>query len=42
MNGSGFYEYEWRNPVSNQSEPKVSYVKKVDDTWWMGAGIYEI
>lgn len=41
MNGSGFYEYRWRNPISNQSEPKVSYVSKVDDTWWLGAGIYE-
>ncbi len=41
LNGSGFYEYRWRNPISNQSEPKVSYVSKVDDTWWLGAGIYE-
>lgn len=41
MNGSGFYEYRWRNPISNQSVPKVSYVSKVDDTWWLGAGIYE-
>ncbi len=41
MNGSGFYEYRWRNPISNQSELKVSYVSRVDDTWWLGAGIYE-
>ena len=41
MNGSGYYEYRWRNPISNQSEPKVSYVSKVDDTWCLGAGIYE-
>ena len=41
MNGSGFYEYRWINPISNQSEAKVSYVSKVDDTWWLGAGIYE-
>jgi len=40
LNGSGFYEYSWRNPISHQSEPKVSYVTKVDDTWWLGAGIY--
>lgn len=40
LNGSGFYEYRWRNPISNQSEFKVSYVSKVDDTWWLGAGIY--
>ncbi|HWQ18941.1 MAG TPA: cache domain-containing protein [Methanotrichaceae archaeon] len=41
MNGSGYYEYKWKNPISNQSQPKVSYVSKVDDTWWLGAGIYE-
>jgi signal transduction histidine kinase len=41
MNGSGFYEYRWINPISNQSEPKVSFVSKIDDTWWLGAGIYE-
>jgi signal transduction histidine kinase len=39
--GSGFYEYVWTNPITNQTEPKVSYVMKVDDTWWLGAGIYE-
>jgi polar amino acid transport system substrate-binding protein len=21
-------------------EPKMSYVQKVDDAWWLGAGIY--
>jgi signal transduction histidine kinase len=39
--GSGFYEYRWNNPVTNKTEPKVSYVTKVDDTWWIGAGIYQ-
>jgi signal transduction histidine kinase len=42
MNGSGFYEYRWRNPISNQSELKVSYASKVDSTWWLGSGIYEV
>ncbi len=41
FNGSGFYEYDWQNPLTNQSEPKVSYVMKVDDTWYLGAGIYK-
>jgi hypothetical protein len=40
LNGSGFYEYSWPNPISNQSESKISYVTKVDDTWWLGSGIY--
>jgi signal transduction histidine kinase len=41
LNGSGFYEYDWQNPLTNQSEPKVSYVMKVDDTWYLGSGIYK-
>jgi polar amino acid transport system substrate-binding protein len=41
MNGSGYYEYQWNNPITNQSETKVSYVTKVDDTWYLGAGIYQ-
>jgi polar amino acid transport system substrate-binding protein len=40
FNGSGFYEYLYRNPLTNQTEPKVSYVMKVDESWWLGAGIY--
>ncbi len=40
MNGSGFYNYLYRNPVTNQTTPKVSYVMKVDNTWWLGSGIY--
>lgn len=40
LNGSGYYEYDWNNPLTNKSEPKVSYVMKVDDTWYLGAGIY--
>lgn len=41
LNGSGYYEYDWNNPLTNQSEPKVSYVMKADDTWYLGAGIYK-
>jgi hypothetical protein len=41
LNGSGLYEYSWPNPIGKQSESKVSYVTKVDATWWLGAGIYE-
>jgi len=39
-NGSGFFEYLWTNPISGEMEPKTSYVTKVDDGWWLGAGIY--
>ena len=40
-NGSGFVEYYYVNPVhTNAVEPKLGYVMKVDDTWWLGSGIY--
>ena len=39
-NGSGYYHYVYRNPVTNQTQPKVSYVEKVNDSWWLGSGIY--
>jgi len=31
-NGSGFFEYLWTNPISGETEPKTSYVTKVDDS----------
>jgi polar amino acid transport system substrate-binding protein len=39
-NGGGFFEYLWTNPISGELEPKTSYLTKVDDTWYLGAGIY--
>ena len=41
LNDGGFYEYRWKNPATNETMDKVSYVMKVDETWWLGAGIYE-
>jgi polar amino acid transport system substrate-binding protein len=39
--GGGFVFYHYPNPSSNMTlEPKMSYVQKVDDTWWLGAGVY--
>ncbi|MHB8163183.1 MAG: cache domain-containing protein [Methanoregula sp.] len=40
-NGSGFVTYAFENPVRGTTEPKLAYVKKVDDTWWLASGIYE-
>ena len=40
LNGTGFVTYQYENPVSGETEPKLSYVKRVDDTWWLGSGIY--
>jgi len=40
-NGTGFATYTYVNPVHNNSvEKKLGYVMKVDDTWWLGSGIY--
>lgn len=39
--GGGFLFYHYYNPTRNMTlEPKMSYVQKVDDTWWLGAGTY--
>lgn len=40
-NGTGFSTYTYVNPVHNNTiEKKLGYVMKVDDTWWLGSGIY--
>jgi len=40
--GGGWLEYLWPNPEhSNTVEPKAGYVIKIDDTWFLGSGIYE-
>lgn len=40
-NGSGFVRFPYSNPARNGTiEEKLGYVKKVDDTWWLGSGIY--
>ena len=39
--GGGFIFYHYYNPAHNMTlEPKMSYVQKVDETWWLGAGSY--
>jgi hypothetical protein len=39
--GSGWLKYTWPNPANgNRQEPKVGYVVKVDDTWFLGSGTY--
>jgi len=40
-NGTGFVNYTYPNPAHNNAvESKLSYVEKVDDTWFLGSGIY--
>lgn len=39
--GKGFTYFIFPNPAhSNRDEFKIGYVMKVDDTWWLGSGIY--
>jgi cytochrome c len=39
--GSGWLMYTWPNPAhGNKQEPKLGYVVKVDDTWFLGSGTY--
>ena len=40
-NGSGFYPFVYVNPGRNRTlETKLGYGVKIDDTWWLGSGIY--
>ena len=40
LNGSGFVRYLYINPVTGIEEQKLTYVRRVDDTWWLGSGIF--
>ncbi|MCK9307347.1 MAG: cache domain-containing protein [Methanoculleus sp.] len=41
QHGGGFIFYHYPNPSHDMTlEPKMSYVQKVDDAWWLGAGVY--
>lgn len=37
----GWTEYMWQNPVTSKVEKKYSFALKIDDNWWITAGIYE-
>lgn len=39
-NGGGWHQYKWENPTTQKIADKASYVVKVDDTLWLGCGIY--
>jgi polar amino acid transport system substrate-binding protein len=41
QDGDGFVYYIKPDPAENMTQGfKLSYITKVDDTWWLGAGIY--
>ena len=39
--GGGWVSYKWPYPKTTINEPKLGYANKVDDTWWLGSGMYE-
>jgi polar amino acid transport system substrate-binding protein len=40
--GGGWLRYLWPNPAhNNKIESKLSNVMKVDDSWFLGSGIYD-
>ena len=38
--GGGWHQYKWENPSTKKIADKASYVVKVDDSLWLGCGIY--
>lgn len=39
--GGGYLLYNYADPAGNFTvKPKISYVRPVDDTYWIGAGVY--
>jgi putative ABC transport system substrate-binding protein len=38
--GSGWYYYKWPNPITKKVEEKKAYVLKIDESLWIGCGVY--
>ena len=38
--GKGFVEFGWVDPATGKEGRKLGYVVKVDDSFWLGSGIY--
>jgi len=39
--GGGYVIFIWPNPGSeNREEMKIGYMLPVDETWWIGSGVY--
>jgi len=37
---SGWLTFHWFHPQTKEVKPKLGYFTKVDNTWWIGSGIY--
>ena len=40
-NGEGWVDYKWSNPTTKKTADKTSFVKKINDNLWIGAGYYK-
>lgn len=38
--GEGWFKYKWTHPQTKKVEGKDAFVKKIDDTLWIGCGVY--
>jgi cytochrome c len=38
--GSGWFECMFPNPLTKKQQNKLVFVKKVDDNWFLGSGLY--
>ncbi|MBU3916181.1 cache domain-containing protein [bacterium] len=38
--GKGWLKFFWFHPATKRITPKLGYFEKVDNTWWIGSGIY--
>lgn len=36
----GFQPFKWANPLTKKDAPKIGYVEKLDETYFVGSGIY--
>ena len=40
-NQNHWASYTWTNPATKKVERKIGYSVSVDNTWWLGSGLYE-
>jgi methyl-accepting chemotaxis protein len=41
MKEGGWYDYRWPDPLTKKMRAKSSYIQKVDDTVFIGCGVYK-
>jgi methyl-accepting chemotaxis protein len=41
MKGGGWYDYKWQDPLTKKMRNKSSYIQRVDDTVFIGCGVYK-